>query len=137
MIIIAQLLVLVIGHGHVVVCYDESGSSHIELVNEESCKAGQVDPCSQSIDTNDHIQWSHCSSSSCVDELFEVLVTLRSDRKSDLGVATDFQPHLPMNVIAGLELVESSRAIDCALVFEDEHELALRHRSIRTSVLVL
>src|SRR5690606_28474379 len=136
-VLLAQTLVLVLGHGRVVVCHDENGSSHIELVNEDACKLSIEEPCAQDVKLSDAKQWNQCSGAECVDELFEVSGTLRSARESDLGASFEFQSSLLLSTITVLALVEAPETVLDTLDLDDKHALDLRHRSIRTTILVL
>ena len=135
-IIVAQLLVLVVGHGRIVVCFDEKGSSHIELVTEESCLAGADDAYSQSAYGIWDTQMGAGSSTSCVDELVGLPATFTGTRYVFVGAETG----LYLEPAIGVEswLVSVGVAVEVAGVdFGAYGFLSELRRSIRTTVLVL
>jgi len=82
LLIIAQMMVIVVGHGRVVVCHDDNGSTHIELVSEGSCGSDADDGCDQVVNQTSNALASVCSQTPCVDELYGHVVPLSNVRRA-------------------------------------------------------
>ncbi len=80
--IMTQLVVGVLGHGRVVVCIENDGSSHIELVGEVSSSSTEDDHCGVSVGGLADGVSSVCSEMPCDDELLELAYTLSNTRRS-------------------------------------------------------
>ncbi len=97
LLIAAQLCVVVFGHGRVVICRDDGGPTHIELVRQESCSVRDGvawDRVAGSFDEalGGGSSWVQCTIS-CVDEVFGLTYTLASARRAIQGGADDgFEP---------------------------------------------
>ena len=80
--VFAQLAVIVLGHGRVVVCHDENGSSHIELVGEDVCSNSDSQSCEQPVFQQDDGRTGTCSGSNCIDEIYSLESVLAGSVRS-------------------------------------------------------
>jgi hypothetical protein len=135
-ILFAQTFVLVLGHGRIVVCHDEGGTSHIEIVDEDSCSILVPDGCRQTADSSDESRQVSplCSDSSCFDEPLGIPATLSGVRIANGGEQQGVLPPPSLAVVDWLVLQDPmERQID----FDDAHAIAGFHRSIGSVILLL
>lgn len=85
--IAAQLCVVVVGHGRVVICHDATGESHIELVSDASCSALVDGVCEQVVEYQSDKRPGLCADTGCEDELLGFSYTLANSRKVYLNRA--------------------------------------------------
>lgn len=137
--ICAQALVLVFGHGRVVVCHDEGGTSHIELVDEESCSTQATEGCSQPVATQGKAQQitTLCSDTSCVDEPLGITATISNTRKMNNGEHQSSLPPPSLAIVTWLLLQDPMvRQLSCD-DFDDQHAIYGLHQSNSSTVLIL
>lgn len=137
--ICAQSLVLVLGHGRVVVCHDEGGSTHIEIVDEESCSTRVDEGCGDSVAAQGatSLVSTLCSDTSCVDEPLGITATLSNTR---IAGDIELQGALPspsLAVVAWLLQQDPMERVVGSAEFDDQHAISGFHLSNRSTVLVL
>ncbi len=135
--IAAQLFVVVIGHGRIMICHDEGGSTHVELIGEDSCGVNDAAPCGLGDDPDSLSTQRLCAETSCEDELYGLTYTLSSSRRIGQRVSTDF---VPTNVIATLSSsmdTDSLIAMGQSTGLIDSVARSGCRLAIRTTVLVL
>jgi len=136
-IIFAQVFIFVIGHGRVVLCHEASGSSHIELVDRESCSTDIRDGCNEIASNQSGVPSEDYSGSSCVDELFQIVAALSNKRKVDAELGQGSQPLFTMAFASWLRLPDPVIITVTLTEFDEAQLLTEQLRSIRTAVLVL
>jgi len=144
LLIAAQLCVIVFGHGRVVICRDDGGPTHIELVRQESCSvrddaawdrvAGSFDEAFG--EALGEASWVQCTIS-CVDEVFGLTYTLASARRAIQGGADGFEPTSTIAMLSMLMTRDSG-----GLVARAESQFVVDGpggylASLRSTVLVL
>lgn len=137
--ICAQTLVLVLGHGRIVVCHDEGGTSHIEIVDEDSCSTLVTDGCSQSATSQSEIQQiqSLCSDTSCVDEPLGILATMSNTRATIDGEQQVALPPPSLAIVDWLLLQSPAEPQITLSDFDDRYAISGLQISNRSTVLVL
>lgn len=137
--ICAQTLVFVLGHGRVVVCHDEGGTSHIEIVDEDSCSTLVTDGCSQSVASQVEIQQiqSLCSDTSCVDEPLGILATTSNTRATIDGEQQEALPPPSLAIVDWLLLQSPVERQMIRSDFDDRYAISGFQISNRSTVLVL
>ncbi len=85
--IVAQLLVVGLSQGQMVICHKANGSSHIELVGEYVTEAVRAGVCELPDATSPQAKLSSCSDAPCVDELLSVGYTIVRVRDIEHGHA--------------------------------------------------
>lgn len=137
--IFAQSLLLVLGHGRIVVCHEDDGTSHIEIVDENSCSTLVTDGCSQPVDSQNEIQQisSSCSDTSCTDVPLGITATISNARMPSSGEQQGILPPPSLAIVDWLVLQDPMEKPDCTIDFDDRHAIASLHRSNRSTILVL
>ena len=137
--ICTQSLLLVLGHGRIVVCHEVDGTSHIEIVDEDSCSTLVTDGCSQPVDAQDEIQRvsSLCSETSCTDVPLGITATISNARLMSGGEQQGILPSPSLAIVDWLVLQDPIEKLDSTTEFDDQHAIAGFHRSNRSTVLVL
>tara|TARA_R110002073_G_scaffold118918_1_gene258667 strand:+ start:577048 stop:577488 length:441 start_codon:yes stop_codon:yes gene_type:complete len=133
-IILAQVFVLVIGHGRVVLCHDDTGTSHIELVKSDSCSSVERNECSNVTESQHSSISPSCSGTTCEDELFLIQGMLAA--KWDVHFDTDQVEHSYAAALQSPSLMRSDTAVVSANI-DHVYLLIALHESIRSTVLVL
>lgn len=133
-IIFAQVFILVIGHGRVVLCHDDAGTSHIELVKSDSCSSIERTDCSNIAESQHRSTSPSCSGTTCDDELFLIQGVLAS--KWDFHFDTDQVEHSYAADCQSPSLMQSDSIVVGASL-DDVCLLIALHESIRSTVLVL
>ena len=138
-IIFAQMFVLVLGPSRVVICYDDGGSSHIELVDDNSCITQDDRSCDQPVATQGVSQQvtSLCSDTSCVDKPLGLLATLTNTRSESYGQQHGVVPPPSLAIVQWLILQDPMDKLDYTIDFDDRYAIASFHQSKRSTVLVL
>jgi len=83
--IFAQLFVITLSQGRMVVCHQANGSSHIELVNDILSDLSGIDSAEHQFSISQNSAFSSCSDGPCVDELFTAAITVIRPRLIELG----------------------------------------------------
>tara|TARA_R110002096_G_scaffold344921_7_gene538193 strand:- start:155153 stop:155650 length:498 start_codon:yes stop_codon:yes gene_type:complete len=136
--IAAQACVLAVGYGRVVMCYDDNGTSHIEIVDEKSCSPRVDEGCTQPVSTQTDVQTlTDCSEFACVDEPFGLLATLPVVRTTDNGKQLDVQPNPSLVIVSWLLKQNPIDAQVSSASLNDQYAMDAFHRSNRSTVLVL
>ncbi len=97
--IFAQLFLITLSQGRMVVCHKANGSSHIELINDLSPDFNEIN------ETNHVLNWSPtpalngCSDGPCVDELLTVAVSVLRPRHIEIGNHQGFVPPPPLAIL--------------------------------------
>jgi len=136
--IVTQLSFSVFGPGQVVVCHDEDGPSHIELIHSDSSPDLVAENCGQVSTELDRVAASLCAGSPCVDEAISFTTTINNRRGIVDGSFTDL---ILTGVPLSLVCVLSQDSTMEQLGQDTGHEVACRllglQSSLRTTVLVL
>jgi len=139
--IAAQLLVVVLGHGRVVVCHDESGASHIELFGD---KQGDIknttnpeDLCGLITGATSSPASGLCSDVPCEDELFGFVFTLSQPRSIGPGLLAGLIPAGPISVDVWAFNEDTAGNMAQAVGFDETTQLRAHYRSIRSTVMRL
>lgn len=137
--ICTQSIVLVLGHGRVVVCHDEGGSSHIEIVDEDSCSTQATEGCNQSVTSQGEAQQitTLCSDTSCVDEPLGITATLSNTRMTSDEEHQGAMPPPSLAVVTWLHLQDPMERQLSREDFDDRHAIDGFHQLNRSTVLVL
>lgn len=137
--ICTQSLLLVLGHGRIVVCHEDGGTSHVEIVGEDSCSILVTDGCSQPVASQDEIQQisSPCSDTSCTDVPLGITATISNARMTSSGEQQGILPPPSLAIVDWLVLQDPMEKPDCTIDFDDQHAIAGLHRSNRSTILVL
>jgi hypothetical protein len=139
--IAAQLLVVVLGHGRVMVCHDESGASHIELFGdtpiELSDATSSTDLCGLITYAKSKSTSGVCSDVPCEDELFGLVFTLSQSRTIGLASLAGLIPSAPISIDALTIPSYSTGGLAQAIGSDDASLLRAQHRTIRSTVLII
>ncbi|MDF1869768.1 MAG: hypothetical protein P1U30_05200 [Phycisphaerales bacterium] len=136
-ILISQAIMLLIGQGRVILCHDDSGSTHIEFTSNESCSTTQSEGCNQIASVNEGFQSQECSGTTCVDELLTLNATPSTLRKANLDLDNASTPPLPVAFLSWIALPDPTRFTYPSVHFDESIVQLEQLRSIRTTVLVL
>lgn len=130
------------GYGRVIVCNDQDGPSHIELVHGESLshanENGSVAKgCGQVTSPNAIVVSTHCSGTSCDDQVLSFAYTIITPRKIGCGSLMDIVPTGPPAIYDWPSLEPIAIAwVPCDDLDDASVLLGLR-RSVRSTVLNL
>lgn len=130
--IAAQLLVVGLSQGRMIVCHKANGSSHIELVGDAS-----VEMVLEGQGVTNSIQGvvSQCSDGACIDEMLPVGLTTTRLRVVELGHALGVVPNAPpMGILGSMPEV---LAVSSPLMSDEVEVLALIDQRVRLRTTVL
>lgn len=135
--IAAQLFVVVIGHGRIVICHDEGGSTHIELVGEDSCSVNDATSCGLGDELNNSSTQRLCAETSCEDELYGLTYTLAGSRRIGQRASADFAATNSFVLMS--PLISTSPTVATNQAFGVFDSIALRECRLahRATVLIL
>jgi len=130
--IAAQLLVVGLSQGRMVVCHKANGSSHIELVGDTAADH-MLDE--QLVSSSFQGVVSRCSDGACVDEMLPLGLTITRSRVIELGHALGVVPNAPpMGVVWSMpEVLE----VSSPLMSDEVEVLALIDQRVRLRTTVL
>ncbi len=137
LLIIAQTMVIVVGHGRVVVCYDDNGSTHIELVSEGSCGGDVDDGCDLVVNESSNALASVCSQMPCVDELYGQVVSLSNVCRADALAHVSWVPICEPTVLEWCALTQPAEIFACVYQDAVDFEQSEERRSMHATILVL
>lgn len=135
--ILSQMAFGVLGHGLVVVCHDDDGSSHIELIHDDESSGLAHDICGQTTIGQVAADSSLCTGTSCVDEFYGLTFTFNSRRSIGHGSLSGVVPTGSSAIVSWMILPDSSDLFEEDSDLEDACVLKELQRLIRTNVLVL
>ena len=143
LLIFAQMTLGTLGYGRVILCNDQSGRSHIQIVRSSSHASHTAQPdhftsrCQQPAHQASNASARHCTNSRCVDEALSFPCAINPHRTTGCkGLASIVPTEVPaIPVSSHPDLMPTARLSRCA---SDEkavlHEL---HCAVRSTVLNL
>ena len=135
--IFAQLTLGVFGHGRVVVCREDGGQSHIELIHDDDSAIGSDDHCARSSTKSATLQSGICSGTPCVDELLSFTFLAPARRNTSLESGNHWIPgDLPTAIALAIEPWTVCPPLDSTCA-DREHLDTGNLCAIRTLVLIL
>ncbi len=135
--IVAQLLVVGLSHGQMVICHKANGSSHIELVGEYVPELIGVGVCDQPGVDRVQAVLSSCSDAPCVDELLSVGYTILRVRDIEQGHALGIVPVGPPAALLWMVPVALDESVVVASVDSEALLLIEQQGRLRATVLNL
>ena len=135
--ILTQFALSVFGHGGIVICHDNDGPSHIELVRCTTSSGDTADTCGQSRVNQNDAEVGLCTGSLCVDEVISFTSTLNARRGMANKSIIDFLPTAPPSILLSLLPLDSTELTRQGTELEDACYLKKLHCALRTTVMVI
>ncbi len=133
--IVAQLLVVGLSQGQVVICHKANGSSHIELIGEYVSETFSGSVCEVPGVSSPDAVLSSCSDVPCVDELLSVEHTIVRVRDIEHGHALGIVPSGPP--IAILWMIPTAQTDLAVATSNDLDALLLAEQRMRVRSTIL
>ena len=134
--IFAQLFMITLSQGRMVVCHKANGSSHIELINDLSPDFTEINEIEHLLDWSPTPAFNGCSDGPCVDELLTVAVSVLRPRHIEIGAHQGFSP-IPLPAILWIDDLLPSAGPDLLPSPSDALWLHEQQTRIRSTVLIL